>query len=406
MQSRVGSSTSMDPGSVGEVFAIFLKLGLTSFGGPIAHLGHFQRELVERRRWLDTAHYAQLVAICQALPGPASSQLGFALGMTRAGWRGAIAAFVAFTAPSVCLLLVFTRLLERLDDRVWSVILHGVKLLAVAVVAQALVGMVRQLAPDWSRRLIALAVAAVLVVSDGAMHIPVLVFGAACGLLFCHGVQPDTGGVPACAVSPRASTVLLVLFAALLGVSLLAAAAPSPLVKLAAALYRSGALVFGGGHVVLPLLQDAVVTPGWVGRDEFVAAYGAAQVVPGPMFSVAALFGASVEPALGGVVGAGVAVLAIFLPGLLLVAGVLPRWHAIAHNAGAMRALAGVNAAVTGLVAAALYDPVWTSAIHSLVDLGIAAVAFLLLTTLRVPVLWVVAWCVVAAALGSANDWY
>jgi chromate transporter len=380
-----------------EVFKTFLKLGLTSFGGPIAHLGYFHREIVTRRRWVDEAQYAQLVALGQFLPGPASSQVGFSLGLLRAGWMGGLAAFVAFTLPSVLLLLAFARAIPLLHEPYGQAAIHGLKLLAVAVVAQGVLTMAQRLTPDLKRRLIAIAAAAVAIIgSTGLLQLIVIVGGAVAGLLFCRvssgadgaNLQPNYG--------PRTGMVLIIVCAALLVISLVLPADVSPLAAIAAAFYRTGALVFGGGHVVLPLLQEAVVDPGWVSAEDFLAGYGAAQAVPGPMFSLAAFLGARIEQ-VDDLLGATVSLLAIFLPGLLLMAGMLPLWHSIARANRAAKAIAGVNAAVVGLLAAALYNPVWTSAVHEWTDIVIAAIAFAVLTATRAPVLAVVAGCVAAS---------
>jgi chromate transporter len=394
---------TVQSGSVGEVFAAFLKLGLTSFGGPIAHLGYFHRELVECRRWIDEAQYAQLVALCQFLPGPASSQLGFALGLLRAGWLGAIAAFVAFTAPSVLLLLAFAHLLPVLDRPVGQAAIHGLKLLAVAVVAQGLLSMVQKLTPDTPRRLIAAAAAGIVVVS-GTVVVQLLAIGigAVLGLWLCRNVVSPAETAFQLRYAHRTGLVLLAVFAVLLAMALVPAGITSSLASIAAAFYRAGALVFGGGHVVLPLLQEAVVEPGWISEGEFLAGYGAAQAVPGPMFSVAAFLGARLEGAQGGAIGALVSVIAILLPGLLLVAGVLPWWRSVARHPSAARALAGVNAAVVGLLAAALYDPVWTSAVLSPRDFAIALTGFVLLAATRTSSLLVAGWCVTATVLLAA----
>jgi chromate transporter len=383
-----------------EVFAAFLKLGLTSFGGPIAHLGYFQRELVERRRWVDMAQFAQLIALCQFLPGPASSQLGVSLGMIRAGWPGAIAAFVAFTLPSAMLLVVFAALLPALDQPLGAAAIQGLKLLAVVVVAQGLVSMASTLAPDTPRRLIAVAVAAVMIVSASAfMQFLVVVFGAALGLLLCRGVTLSQGIAFGLPYGRKTGALLLAVFTVLLLYSLMSFDA-SARASVAAAFFRAGALVFGGGHVVLPLLEEAVVAPGWVTPHDFIAGYGAAQAVPGPMFSLAAFLGVRLEGGNGGLIGAGIGLASIFLPGLLLVWGALPFWRVITQYRAAASALAGVNAAVVGLLAAALYDPVWISAVRSGADLAIAMVGIILIT-LRFPVLVVLAWCVLASVARS-----
>jgi chromate transporter len=385
-------------GSAGEVFLTFLKLGLTSFGGPIAHLGYFHRELVERRHWIDEARYAQLMALCQFLPGPASSQMGFALGLIRAGWRGALAAFIAFTLPSALLLFAFAQLLPVLSDPYGQAAIHGLKLVAVAVVAQGVLGMAQRLTPDAPRALIAAAAGGIVAISgSAAAQILVVAIGAVLGLVFCRHVAGISGPSFALRYGLRVAAVFLIVFALLLAAALWPQDSASPLAAAAAAFYRAGALVFGGGHVVLPLLQEAVVAPGWVSADDFLAGYGAAQAVPGPMFSLAAFLGARLDGAHGGMLGASVSTLAIFLPGFLLIAGALPLWRSIQNRASAASALAGINAAVVGLLAAALYDPVWTSAVITPADFAIALIGFALLVATRVSVLAVLAWCVLAS---------
>ena len=385
-----------------EVFLAFLKLGLTSFGGPIAHLAYFRLELVEKRRWLDESQYAQLLALCQFLPGPASSKLGFSLGLLRAGWGGALAAFVAFTLPSALLLFAFAAALPYLEGPVGQAAIHGLKIVALAVVAQGVLGMLRQLCPDLQRRTIAALVAAAILVSGEAwMQLVAVALGAAAGAALCRDVKPVPGAGLDFRYGRALGWTLLALFALLLaGLPLVAPA--SELLAVADAFYRAGALVFGGGHVVLPLLEEAVVKPGWISTDEFLAGYGAAQAVPGPMFALAAYLGARLPGAEGGVVGAAVALVAIFLPGFLLIAGVLPLWRAVSERPLAARAIAGVNAAVVGLLGAALYDPVWTSAVRGPLDLAIALVGFTALVAWRASALLVVAWCVVASVAAAA----
>jgi chromate transporter len=385
-------------GSAGEVFLTFLKLGLTSFGGPIAHLGYFHRELVERRRWVDEDRYAQLMALCQFLPGPASSQMGFALGLIRAGWRGAVAAFVAFTLPSALLLFAFAQLLPALSDPYGQAAIHGLKLVAVAVVAQGVLGMAQRLTPDAPRALIAAAAGGIVAVSgSAAAQILVVAMGAVLGLVFCRHVAAMSGPSFALRYGLRTAAVFLIVFALLLAAAFWPQSAASPLTAAAAAFYRAGALVFGGGHVVLPLLQESVVAPGWVSANDFLAGYGAAQAVPGPMFSLAAFLGARLNGAQGGMLGASVSTLAIFLPGFLLIAGALPLWRSLQNRASAASALAGINAAVVGLLAAALYHPVWTGAVITPVDFAIALIGFALLVATRVSVLAVLAWCILAS---------
>jgi chromate transporter len=382
-------------GAAGEVFAAFLRLGLTSFGGPIAHLGYFRTAFVVRRRWLDETAFADLVALCQFLPGPASSQVGFALGLLRAGWKGGLAAWSAFTLPSALALLLFAYGAGALEGRLGAGLLHGLKLVAVAIVAQAVAGMARSLCPDAPRAAIAAgAVFLVTLASGAAGQIAAIVAGGLAGLLLCRGgaAKSPPGHLPPVGVSRRAGAVLLALAAALLVLPplLLAASAAGPAVAFFEAFYRSGALVFGGGHVVLPLLREAVVAPGWVSDDAFLAGYGAAQAVPGPLFTFAAYLGwVSVTPP-NGLAGAAVALAALMLPGLLLVAGALPYWDAFRRRARAQAAMRGTNAAVVGILAAALYDPVWIGAVHDQWDFALAAAGFVLLTAGRAPPLAVV----------------
>ena len=392
---------SSDVGSPVEVFLAFLRLGLTSFGGPIAHLGYFRTEIVERRRWVSDGQYAQLLAICQFLPGPASSQLGFSLGLLRAGWPGAFAAFLAFTLPSAVLLVAFAAALPLLSDPTGQAIVHGLKLVACAVVADAVVGMSSKLCPDAPRRAIAvLAAATLLMVTSAGAQLLVVALAAIAGIFLLRG-NSETGDTKGLQVSfgPRTGGILIVAFAAfLIGLPLLAAVEPG-LTSVADAFYRAGALVFGGGHVVLPLLQDSVVSTGWVTPDQFLAGYGAAQAIPGPMFAFSAYLGAVMSP--GGIsyLTAATALIFIFLPGFLLVAGVLPFWQVVSHNPAARGAIAGVNAAVVGLLGAALYNPIFTSGISGADDLAIALVGFGLIAVWRVSPLVVVLWCVAASVL-------
>ncbi len=385
-------------GSAAEVFTTFLRLGLTSFGGPIAHIGYFRRELVERRRWVSEARFAELLGLCQFLPGPASSQLGFCLGLLRAGWGGALAAFVAFTLPSALLLFAFAALLPDLPAAPAAVLVHALKLVAVAVVAQGLLGMARQLCPDAPRAAIALAAAgAMLAFGSAALQLAVVAFGAVAGLALRHDAAMASHEPLALRHGRAFGLALLALYLLLLAALPLAARAFDGRVAIAAAFYHAGALVFGGGHVVLPLLRDTVVAPGWIAPGDFLAGYGAAQAVPGPMFTLASYLGARLPGVSGGAGGATLAVVAIFLPGLLLIAAALPLWRAISTHPAAGRVVAGINAAVVGLLAAAFYDPVWTSAIDSATDVAIALAGFLMLASWRVSALWVVAWCIVAS---------
>lgn len=387
---------------MGEVFRAFLKLGLTSFGGPIAHLAYYRREFVERRRWLDEGRFAQLLALAQFLPGPASSQLGFSIGLLRAGWGGALAAFAAFSLPSALALFAFAWALPHLSGAAASAGIHGLKLVALVVVAHGVLGMARQLCPDPPRAAIAaLAAGAALVAGTASMQLVAIALGAAAGAALCRGVVPVPGAALELRYGTKLGTALLALFVLLLAGLPLLAAGGGHLVAVAEAFYRAGALVFGGGHVVLPLLQEAVVAPGWITTDEFLAGYGAAQAVPGPIFSIAAYLGARLPGAEGGLLGASVAFLAIFLPGFLLIGGVLPLWRAAAERPLAARAIAGVNASVVGLLGAALYDPVWTSAVRGPLDVAIAIVGFTLLVSFRAGALSVVAWCVAASLVAA-----
>lgn len=399
MHSSQPTPTSLH-GNPWEVGTAFLKLGLTSFGGPIAHLGYFHREFVVRRRWLDEEHFAQLLALCQFLPGPASSQLGFSIGLLRAGWLGAIAAFIAFTLPSALLLFAFGELSHLLTGPLGQSVIHGLKLVAVAVVAQGVLAMARTLTPDRPRALMAAVTAGLIAISPGSvMQLAVVAGGAALGPWLCKRVTSRQGESFPLHYTRRGGAMLIASYGALLLLAIAIAPSLPPLGQMAGAFYRTGALVFGGGHVVLPLLKQAVVAPGWVGNDTFLAGYGAAQAVPGPMFTLAAFLGQQYQGGHGGVLGACINLLAIFLPGLLMVSGALPFWRALASRDQAARMLAGVNAAVVGLLASALYDPVWVSAVHDGKDFAIALLAFTLLVAARWSALPVVAWCVVASAM-------
>ncbi len=373
-------------GSAVEVLRVALGLGLTSFGGPIAHLGYFHREYVERRQWLTDAAYADLVALGQLLPGPASSQVGMGVGFLRAGWRGALAAWAGFTIPSAVALTAFGLVATDIDlaSAGW---IHGLKLAAMAIVAAAVVAMWRSLAPDWPRRLIAAGAAAAMLLSPtAALQVAVIAAGALLGWAVLRGNRREAKAETAPASGRRAATIALATFAALLvGLPLLARATGLEWLSVVDAFYRAGALVFGGGHVVLPLLSESVVEPGWVSPDSFLAGYGAAQAVPGPLFTFAAFLGASLGPQPNGVAGAAVALVAIFLPSLLLVLGVLPFWARLRTMPALAGALAGAGAAVIGLLLAAFYDPVWTGAVTGPLDVFVAAAAFVALSLARTP---------------------
>jgi chromate transporter len=397
----VNFSRSERPGSWPETLAVFLKLGLTSFGGPIAHLGYFRDELVVRRRWLADAAYADLVALCQFLPGPASSQVGIALGLMRAGLPGALAAWFGFTLPSALAMILFAYGVDAFADEVAAGWLRGLKVVAVAVVANAVWGMARTLSADRERATLTVVAAAIVLFWPGAPgQIGAILLGAVVGILLLGGAAGEGGGHLRVPVGRRAALLCLgVFFALLIGLPILAAATDSMAVRFFDSFYRAGSLVFGGGHVVLPLLQAEVVDPGWVTRDAFVAGYGAAQAVPGPLFTFAAYLGAVMIPQPDGVVGGFLCLVAIFLPSFLLVIGVLPFWEGLRRRPQAQAALRGVNAAVVGLLLAALYDPVWTSGIRSPADFALAAAALLLLALWQVPP-WLV---VVATALAGAG---
>ena len=370
-----------------EVFWAFLKLGLTSFGGPIAHLGYFRSEFVERRRWLDEHSYSDLVALCQFLPGPASSQVGMAIGLGRAGWLGLLAAWTGFTLPSAIALILFALGLAGLQGVAESPWVHGLKIVAVAIVAQAVLGMARSLCPDRGRAALAILAALLSLLLPSAVGQVAAI--AITGLLAWWRLDlAQTGAAQAHAypVSRKVGMVALLLFAGLLiALPVWAAASGSSVVQLLEGVYRSGALVFGGGHVVLPLLQASVVPSGVVSNADLMVGYGAAQAVPGPLFTFAAYIGAIAQGPLHGWLGGLVLLVVIFVPAFLILIGVLPFWQSLRHRAGVRTAMAGVNAGVVGILGAALYDPVWTSAIHSRADFGLALFLFGLLIVGRVP---------------------
>jgi chromate transporter len=385
-------------GNAAEVFAVFLKLGLTSFGGPIAHLGYFRDELVTRRKWLGEQAYADLVALCQFLPGPASSQTGFALGLMRAGWLGALAAFTAFTLPSALILIVFAMTAAAITGPLGTGALHGLKIVAVAIVAQAVWGMARSLCPDRERASIAVAAAAVLAFLPGPFSMVIaIVMGALGGLALGTGTGAPLGGHVSVPVSRPVALTALVIFAGLL-ILLPLISGQSQALAVFDSFYRTGSLVFGGGHVVLPLLEAEVVEKGWVTPGQFLAGYGAAQAVPGPLFTFAAYLGAVLAPAPNGLTGALLALIAVFLPGFLILVGVLPFWDRLRSMARARSLMQGANAAVVGILGAALYTPVFTGSIMNLKDLVLALVCFTLLMAWKAPP-WVVV--IVAAAGGT-----
>jgi chromate transporter len=402
-ETTASSGVETRRGSAGEVFLAALRLGLTSFGGPIAHLGYFERTYVRERQWLTPDEYGGLVALCQMVPGPASSQVGYLIGLRRAGWRGAFAAWAGFTLPSALVMFAFALLAARLEGPATNAVLHGLKLVAVAVVAQAVWSMARNLCPDRPRAALALLAAALLLVISGSfVQIAALLVGAVGGALLCRNL-PAAPALPVMPVSLRIGGVALALFLILLLVLPLAgAAAPHSLVALAGIFYKAGALVFGGGHVVLPLLRDALVPQGWLSDNTFLAGYGVAQAIPGPLFTFSAYLGAVVAPAGAALLWSAVALFFIFLPGVLVALAGLPLWLWLGHHPAARAALAGINAAVVGVLGAALYNPIWLSAVTDGRDVAIALTGFLLLERWRVPPLAIVVFCVGAASISAS----
>ena len=397
----IAATTRTHTGSAAEILTVFLRLGLTCFGGPIAHLGYFRAEFVSRRRWLDETGYANLVGLCQFLPGPASSQVAFAIGLSRAGWFGALAAWLGFTLPSAILLVLFAYGSNWLSGQFGVGIMHGLKLAAAAVVAQAVFGMSRTLCPDRTRASLAvLATLLVLFLPVAAGQVSAIMVGAGLGFFFCRSAAslPNLG--IQFAISRRLGAgALLGFFILLIGLPIAADGTGNGSLGLISAFYHAGALVFGGGHVVLPLLHDAVVTRGWVGDDSFLSGYGAAQAVPGPLFSFAAYLGAVSTVSPHGVLGAGICLAAIFLPGNLILVGALPFWGALQGRPGVQAAVRGVNASVVGLLAAALFSPIWIGSVHTSYDFAIALAAFVLLVAWKTAPLAVVGLCATAGLL-------
>jgi len=407
-QPPMPSETSIQQGreshSPLEVLLVFLRLGCSSFGGPVAHLGYFQKEIVERRRWVSESVYAELIAIAHSLPGPASSQVGFALGLLRAGWMGGLAAWVGFTLPSALLMLAFAFGHSLFDSATGVHVLHGLQLVAVAVVAQAVLTMQRSLAPDRIRTAIAVvATAMVLFAPAGIATLAAIAMGAAAGLWLCKSAGPATASATTLSTHRAAGASCAALYLLLLlAPTILPRLAAAPALAVFAAFYRSGALVFVGGHVVLPMLESAVVARGWVAQPVFLSGYGAAQAMPGPLFSFAAFLGAMVHPSLHPALYGMMALCALFLPGLLIMAAVLPFWNMLRANAPVQAALRGVNAAVVGILIAALFRPLWTSTVQSAADFCITLAAFALLARWKVQ-----PWIIVAgvAALSLLPMW-
>ena len=382
------------------IFRVFLRLGLTSFGGPIAHLGFFREEFVARRRWLDEAGYADLVALCQFLPGPASSQVGMAIGLLRGGASGALVAWAGFTLPSALALTLFGLGLANWGDALPVGVLHGLKIVAVAIVAQAVWGMARNLCVGVLRMGIAAITAGVMLLFSGPwLQLAVIIIAGLLGRALISPAPVSPSNSLSAPLGRAPALGLLALFTGLLVVlPILSSASSSQWLEMIDTFYRAGSLVFGGGHVVLPLLQAEVVPAGWVSNDHFLAGYGAAQAVPGPLFTFAAFLGATTTGSPSGWSGAALCLVAIFVPSFLLVCGVLPFWERLRANQSMRAALAGVNAAVVGLLLAALYDPVWTHAILDVADLALAILALAALAYWKWP-----SWLVVAA--GGAAGW-
>jgi chromate transporter len=395
-----GLTPAAPSGTWREVLVVFLRLGMTSFGGPVAHLGYFRDEFVTRRGWLDDRSYADLVALCQFLPGPASSQVGIAVGLLRAGYAGALAAWTGFTLPSALAMVLFAYGMGFLGAAAGSGWLHGLKVAAVAVVAQAVLGMARALAPDRPRATLAVAatIVAVAVPSTWGQIAAILLGGAAGIALIDRKASTEPTALPLRLTRTTGAALLAVFFVLLVGLPILASVTSSQAMKEFDAFYRAGSLVFGGGHVVLPLLQAAVVPPGWVSAETFLAGYGAAQAMPGPLFTFGAYLGAVMGPPPNGWLGAIICLGGIFLPSFFLVIGAMPFWEDLRRGATAQAALAGVNAAVVGLLLAALYRPVWTTGITGAADFALASAAFLLLFMWQTPP-WLV---VMLSALAGA----
>jgi chromate transporter len=401
---EVDAAPAHTPAQVFEVLQVFTKLGLTSFGGPVAHIGYFHDEFVVRRKWIDERAYADLVALCQFLPGPASSQVGIALGLMRAGYAGALAAWTGFTLPSAIALVLFAFGVEAVGGAAGSGWLHGLKVAAVAVVALAVLTMARTLTPDRERATLAVVAAALVVAFPTALgQVTAIALGAVAGLtLLRDGAPAPNGHLPIRVGKPAAIGSLAIFFALLIALPLLAGATNNQALDYFDAFYRAGSLVFGGGHVVLPLLQAEVVPPGWVTNDAFLAGYGAAQAVPGPLFTFAAYLGAVMGPEPNGWIGAALCLVAVFVPSFLLIIGALPFWSDLRRWPQAQAALRGVNAAVVGLLLAALYDPVWTAGIESGADFALGAAAFLALYMWKAPPWLVVMLCAIGGGFIGA----
>ena len=400
-KSQAGSHRVAFGGPVLEVFLTFLRLGATSFGGPMAHIGYFRRAFVERRAWVSEAAYADLVALAQFLPGPASSQVGFALGVMRAGILGGVAAWLGFTLPSAVLMLAAADVLPVISrGPVGMAVIHGLKITAVAVVAQALLGMARSLTPDRARAGIALVAGLVILVLPAALsQIAAITVGGLLGMALCQTRDaPPVAPQGQLKLPARVTPICIGLFVMLFLPGGWVGVESGP-AQLFHRFYSAGALVFGGGHVVLPLLREQVVSPGWVGSSQFLSGYGLAQAMPGPLFSLAAFLGGVASVGGGGWSGGLIALVAIFLPGLLLMLAMLPHWPLLRQHPRARSVMKGVNGAIVGILALAFYDPVWTSAVHSAQDFGLAGLGLVLLLVFDTPPLVVVLTSVAGAIL-------
>lgn len=392
-------NTKRGPSSAWDVFAAFLRLGLTSFGGPIAHLGYFDAEFVRRRKWLDESTFVQVVALCQFLPGPASSQVAIIIGLIRGGVLGAALAWLAFTLPSAIALTAFALGIARIAGVAEAPWIRGLLIAAVAVVAVAVSNMYRSLCPDNPRKTVAFVAAAVILLLpvSGFVQVAVIVLGAIYGRFFIEPPESKTQPIPIPGNRISAILCAVAFLVLLVGFPIAQRFVFYGPFNVFGAFYESGALVFGGGHVVLPLLEARVVPPGWIGSDAFLAGYGAAQAVPGPLFTFAAYLGAAMHGPVSGIGGAALALVAIYLPSFLLIAAVLPFWNDFIANPKLVAALQGVNAAVVGLLMAALYQPVWVNAIRGPADAALALLAFVLLAVWKAPP-WIV---VVLSALAA-----
>lgn len=379
-------------GSLLEILLVFLRLGCTSFGGPVAHIGYFREAFVVRRRWADEGTFADVVALSQFLPGPSSSQVAFAIGLSRGGLLGGLAAWCGFALPSAIILFGLAQIAASLTGPVETAVIHGLGLVAVAVVAQAVWGMARMLTPDARRAAIAIAAMIIVLSVAGSFgQIAAILLGAIAGATVCRNVPVLPKGHIAFSVSRSVSNICLTLFFGILFVMpIIASQLNSHPLEVFEAFYRSGALVFGGGHVVLPLLRDAVVSPGWISTTTFLTGYGLAQAIPGPLFTVSAYLGSVLKSPPNGLAGAAVALIGIFSPGMLVLTGSLPYWDRFRTRTGAQAIMHGVNAAVVGILAAALYDPLWKTSIAGWQDVAVAVTGFILLTFAKFPPLLVV----------------